>query len=417
MTYINIWRNWVSFETTIILGEIMKRLTLLPLLLSSAVFAGGYKVPETSLNAIALSAANVAHSHGAENAYSNPANMAFMEDKQSIEADLIYIGLDPVKYKSNDGTTDISAKSETFLLPSLHYVSGKLGERARVGLSVVVPGGLSKRWSDSPAVDKAKEFTLEVVEVNPSVAFKINDTLAVAAGFRIVSTSGVVKSKSVVSRDMTGDSIDMGYNLALSYKPTKKLEFGLTYRSNIDLTVTGEAKLDGLTGLVYDGGASVTVPLPATINVAVAYEIPVDATIEFVYERVNWSAYKSLDFNYVGNVGGLAPYFDDPIAKDWKDTNVFRVGLTKVMDKYTFMAGAVKDESPIPDKSLSFELPDSDSVSVSGGVRYQYSKNLNIGFAALYSMRDTRKATNSDVDGEFSNSNVLIMSAGLGYKF
>jgi len=40
----------------------MKRLTLLPLLLSSAVFAGGYKIPETSLNAIALSAANVAHS-------------------------------------------------------------------------------------------------------------------------------------------------------------------------------------------------------------------------------------------------------------------------------------------------------------------------------------------------------------------
>jgi len=393
----------------------MKRLTLLPLLLSSAVFAGGYKVPETSLNAIALSAANVAHSHGAENAYSNPANMAFMEDKQSIEADLIYIGLDPVKYKSNDGTTDISAKSETFLLPSLHYVSGKLGERARVGLSVVVPGGLSKRWSDSPAVDKAKEFTLQVVEINPSAAFKINDTLAVAAGFRIVSSSGVVKN---LLMDMEGDSIDMGYNLALSYKPTKKLEFGLTYRSNVALTLTGNAKIFNLIGGVkYDDGASVTVPLPATINVAVAYKIPVDATIEFVYERVNWSAYKSLDFNYVGNVGNAYEKVDKPITKDWKDTNVFRVGLTKVMDKYTFMAGAVKDESPVPDKSLSFELPDSDSVSVSGGVRYQYSKNLNVGFAALYSMRDTRKATNGDVDGEFSNSNVLIMSAGLGYKF
>jgi len=396
----------------------MKRLTLLPLLISSAMYASGYKIPETSLNAIALSAANVAHGHGAENAYSNPANMAFMKDEQNIEADLIYIGLDPVRYKSNDGTTDINAKSETFFLPSLNYVSKELGNNARVGLSIVVPGGLSKRWSDSPAVEQAQEFTLEVVEINPTAAFKINEKLAVAVGFRVVTTSGIVKSKAAVSRDMTGDSIDVGYNLALAYKPTQALEFGLTYRSNINLSVEGEAKLYSPAGLTYDGGASVTVPLPATLNAAVAYTFASKTTVEFVYERVNWSAYEYLDFNYVGNVGGnLSPYFDDPITKDWKDTNVYRLGITHEMDKYTLMAGAVRDESPIPDKSLNFELPDSDSISISAGIRYDYSKSINVGFSALYSMRDSRKAINDHVDGEFSNSNVLIMSAGLGYKF
>ncbi|WP_297483609.1 outer membrane protein transport protein [Sulfurimonas sp.] len=395
------------------------KVTTLSLVAAGTLYAGGYKIPETSLNAIALSAANVAHSHGAENAYSNPANMVFMENKQNIEADLIYIGLDPVRYKSNDGKTDINAKKETFLLPSLHYVSKKLGNNARVGLSIVVPGGLSKRWNDSPAVEKAKEFTLKVIEINPSAAFKINDKLGVAVGFRIVSTTGIVKSSAAISRDMTGDSIDMGYNLALAYKPTKALEIGLTYRSNVDLTVEGNAKLYIGNAKVYDGGSSVTVPLPATIDAAVAYTFPTQTTVEFVYERVNWSAYKNLDFNYVSNSPTiLKPYFDDPIAKEWKDTNVYRLGITQQMEKYTLMAGAVKDESPVPNKSLGFELPDSDSVSVSGGVRYQYSKNLNVGFAALYSMRDTRKTTNdNDVDGEFSNSNVLIMSAGLGYKF
>ncbi len=394
------------------------KVTTLSLVAAGTLYAGGYKIPETSLNAIALSAANVAHSHGAENAYSNPANMVFMENKQNIEADLIYIGLDPVRYKSNDGKTDINAKKETFLLPSLHYVSKKLGNNARVGLSIVVPGGLSKRWNDSPAVEKAKEFTLKVIEINPSAAFKINDKLGVAVGFRIVSTTGIVKSSAAISRDMTGDSIDMGYNLALAYKPTKALEIGLTYRSNVDLTVEGNAKLYIGNAKVYDGGSSVTVPLPATIDAAVAYTFPTQTTVEFVYERVNWSAYKNLDFNYVSNSPTiLKPYFDDPIAKEWKDTNVYRLGITQQMEKYTLMAGAVKDESPVPNKSLGFELPDSDSVSVSGGVRYQYSKNLNVGFAALYSMRDKRKVTNSNVNGEFSNSNVLIMSAGLGYKF
>jgi len=394
------------------------KVTTLSLVAAGTLYAGGYKIPETSLDAIALSAANVAHSHGAENAYSNPANMVFMENKQNIEADLIYVGLDPVRYKSNDGTTDISAEKETFVLPSLHYVSKQLGNNARVGLSIVVPGGLSKRWSNSPAVERAKEFTLQVVEINPSAAFKINDKLGVAVGFRIISSTGIVKSSAAASRDMTGDSIDMGYNLALAYKPTKELEIGLTYRSNVDLTVEGNAKLYIGNAKVYDGGSSVTVPLPATIDAAVAYTFPTQTTVEFVYERVNWSAYKNLDFNYVSTIPTiLQPSFDNPIAKDWKDTNVYRLGVTQQMKKYTFMAGAVKDESPVPNKSLGFELPDSDSVSVSGGLRYQYSKNLNVGFAALYSMRDTRKVTNDDVDGEFSNSNVLIMSAGLGYKF
>ncbi|MBA1432521.1 MAG: outer membrane protein transport protein, partial [Epsilonproteobacteria bacterium] len=199
---------------------------------------------------------------------------------------------------------------------------------------------------------------------------------------------------------------------------TKALEFGLTYRSNVNLTVEGNAKLYIDTAKVYDGGSSVTVPLSATINTAVAYTFPTQTTIEFVYERVNWSAYKNLDFNYVSPISPiLQPSFDDAITKDWKDTNVYRLGITQQMNKYTFMAGAVKDESPVPDASLSFELPDSDSVPVSGEVRYQYSKSLNIGFAALYSIRDKRNVTNSDVDGEFSNANVLIMSAGLGYKF
>jgi long-chain fatty acid transport protein len=394
----------------------MKKLVLLPLALSCSVFAGGYKIPETSLNGVALSAANVAHTNGADAAYYNPANMAFMPDEQNFEADVLYIGLDPVKYESNDGNTNINAETEHFIIPSLNYVSKKMGN-ARVGLSISVPGGLSKRWTDSPAKDKAEEFTLEVVEINPTAAFEVNDKLAVAVGLRVVSTSGVVKSSGAVSRDMTGDSIDVGYNLALAYKPTKKLEIGLTYRSNINLTVNGTAKLYGPTGLVYDGGANVTVPLPATLNAAAAYTFDSDTTVEFVYERVNWSAYKNLDFNYVGNVGPLAPYFDDAIVKNWKDTNAYRLGITQEMDAYTFMAGAVIDETPVPDETLSFELPDSNSVSVSAGVRYQYDENVNVGIGALYSMRESRKVTNDDIDGEFSNSNVLIVSAGLGYRF
>ncbi len=401
----------------------MKKIILASVIASSVLMAGGYKIPELSLNAVALSSANVAHSIGADAAYYNPANMVFMKDENSIDAALTYIGLEAVNYDGtytdvlgNTTTHNIDSESENFLVPSFHYVSSKIGD-ARIGFSLVVPGGLSKRWEDQPAKAIAKEFTLETVEINPSIAYPVNNNLAVAFGVRMVHSSGIVKSSGAVSRDMEGDSIDFGYNLAISYKPTSELDIGLTYRSEIDLTVEGDAKLHSGTTLAYNGDASVSIPLPATLNLAVAYTFATNTTVEFVYERIYWSAYEELDFDYSTSIGGLTPYFDDPATKDWDDTNAFRFGLTQPLGDTTIMAGIVFDESPIPNKTVSFDLPDSDSVSISLGARYAIDSSLDIGIAALYSMRDDRKVDNDSLVGEFSNSDVLIVSVGVGYKF
>lgn len=405
-------------------------------MLISGLFAGGYKIPETSLNSVALSAANVAHSNSADAAYYNPANMVFMKKEAVMEANLIYIGLEDVNYKgsytNSFGTTtgyDIDSKRENFIVTLLHFVSGDVNG-ARYGLSIVSPAGLSKRWDEAPAIYLAEEFTLQTVEVNPSIAFPIGDKVAVALGLRAIYSIGVVKSTSpIASRDMSGDSIDFGYNLALSYKPTSELDLALTYRSKIDLNVEGDAELfyrdmtnafGGGAGAAYSSSssASVSVPVPALFNFAIAYTLPSQTTLEFVYERNFWSEYKELDFNYGSGINGVTNYvFGTPVAKNWKDTNAFRFGITQKLDKLTLMGGAVIDESPAPNATLGFELPDSDSVSLSFGTRYQINEKINVGLAALYSMREDRKVSNSTLEGEFSNSNVLIVSTALEYKF
>ncbi len=398
-------------------NQLLKLITL-SLVTTTAIYAGGYKIPETSVNGAALSAANVAHSNGADAAYYNPANMAFMDNNHEIEVDLMLINLDAVNFKGSGAMAgvDIDAESENFQIPSINYVSNKMGS-ARFGLSITVPGGLSKRWTDSPAIDTAEEFTLEVVEINPTVAFSLSDKVAFAIGLRVLHSEGIVKSTSTASRDLVGESFDYGYNIALAYKPTSNLEFGLTYRSNVDLTETGNAELSIGDAKVYDGGSSVTVPLPALLNVAAAYTFATKTTVEFVYERNFWSAYETLDFNYVDKVPNLLTVMDTPIAKDWEDTNVFRLGITQELDELTLMAGIVIDETPIPEEKISFELPDSDSVSVSFGGRYQINDSWNAGLGVLYSMRDERKIDNDSIEGEFSNANVLIVSLGAGYKF
>jgi len=394
-------------------------------MLGSSLFAGGYKIPETSLNSVALSAANVAHVSSADAAYYNPANMVFMKNEAVMEANLMYIGLSEIDYKA--AGIDIESKKEDFLVPSIHFVSEAVNG-ARYGLSIVSPAGLSKRWQSAPAIYTAEEFTLRTVEINPSVALPIGDKAAIALGIRAIYSEGVVKSTSpMASRDMKGDSIDLGYNIALAYRPTSELEMAVAYRSNVDLSVEGDADLSytgtlggsvPLATYTSSSSASVTVPVPALLSVAVAYTLPSETTLELVYERNFWSEYKELDFDYGESVNAVTNIvFGTPVAKKWRDTDVFRLGITQKLDKLTLMGGLLIDESPVPNETLGFELPDSDSFSVSLGARYQMSEKINIGFGALYSIREDKKVSNASLDGEFSNSNVLMVSSALEYRF
>jgi long-chain fatty acid transport protein len=415
----------------------MKKIALLSLVASSILMANGWKIPETSTNAVALGSANIAHNHNnADAAYYNPAKMIFMSNENNLELDVTYIHLDKVKFTPATGN-ELHSESENVAIPTLHYVSPKLGEsNARVGLSIVAPAGLSKRWKTEPAKTSAEEFTLKVIEINPSAAFEINDKLGFAVGFRIVRSSGVVQSSGTVaagpttaSRDMTGDSVDFGYNFALAYDPIDALELGLTYRSKVDLTLEGNANLaTNFTAVppnTYNGPATLTVPLPATLSLAAAYTLPTKTTVEVVYERTYWSEYTQLDFNYPTTLTNpvLKGAFDDPKARNWKDTNTYRFGITQELTNLSLMAGLVIDETPVPEATLGYELPGTDTVAYSLGGRYKISDKIDIGLSALYSVHNSRKVHNykadgsDNINGEFTDGNVLIISAGLGYKF
>jgi long-chain fatty acid transport protein len=220
---------------------------------------------------------------------------------------------------------------------------------------------------------------------------------------------------------MSGDSVDYGYNLAVAYNPTDALEFAATYRSQVNLNLDGTALLaypgsptiPALAAGSYDGG--VTLPLPGALNLAAAYTFPSKTTVEFVYEKTYWSAYKSLDFSYANPLAEAI--FGRPKAKEWHDTNTFRLGVTQEFDDLTLMAGYVIDETPVPDGTVGFELPDTDSQAFSLGGRYKINENLDVALSGLYSIHEDRTVNNAALSGEFTEGNVLIISAGLGYKF
>ncbi len=402
------------------------RIATLLSLSAATLLASGYRIPEQSLNSVALSAAYVAGANGADASYYNPANMAFMAQGAYTEMALTYINLPKVSYDGTGTATDGDSKTEQFLMPNLHYVSPAVGDW-RFGLSITAPAGLSKRWDEAYQKATAEEFSLKVIEVNPTVSYKVSDQFAVGFGLRGVYTDGTVKSDATTltsnpyapTRNLTGDSIDFGYNLAMSYKPIKDLTLAATYRSKVNLTVEGDATLTGGGLVPYNGSASVSIPLPASLSLAAAYTYQ-KTTLEFVYERTYWSSYKDLDFNYgspLPNATQIA-YFDAPKNKLWKDANAYRIGLShQCTDNLKMMLGFAIDNSPAPDATLGFELPDSDAKLYSIGFEYKVNDKTSVGLAYLYDDKEDRTVYNGTVNGTLSNSSAHLVTASLKYKF
>ncbi len=396
----------------------MNKKIALSLFVALPLFAGGYKIPESSLDAVALSNACIANSSGADSSYYNPANMAFeSKEKNAIELDLTYIHLTAVDYKGTtylgapvnaNVPTDTSSEAENFLVPTLHYVSPAFG-KAHFGLSVVSPSGLSKRWNESPASLYAKEFTLKTVEINPTFSYKLTDAIAIGGGVRALYSDGIVKNAKY---DMTGDSWDFGYNLALTIKPEAATTVALTYRSKINMTVTGSTSR---TATTINSGANVTLPLPAVMNFALAHTFDKTTTVEAVIEHNFWSKYQYLDFNFDNATNEAA--LGTPIPKFWKDTTTFRLGLTHHYQKATVMVGYAYDQTPIPDATIGYELPGSNANIYSFGGKYKLNQNLEVGLAALGAFYKDRKVNNAILNGEFTNSASYLVSAGVEYKF
>ena len=404
---------------------------------SSVVMAAGYKIPEQSLNSMGLGAAYVAHTEGADSNYYNPANMSFMsDDKQYIEGGITLAYLPAITYTLMDPYSGKS-ESENIPIPFLHYVSRAYGD-FRWGMSLTAPGGLSKRWSTPAQKAYAEEFTLKVLELNPSLSYRVNDQFSIAGGVRLLYSEGVVKSngdamsliiknpQANIARDMEGDTVEFGYNLAVSYRPTNDINLAVTYRSNVDLEEEGTATLSAGGMTMYHGDASVSIPLPAALNIAASKTWNDRFTLELVYERTFWSEYKTLDFNYGGaNIGPLTPVFDTPIPKEWKDTNTFRIGATVNMENgVTAMMGFALDETPVQEKTIGFELPDSDAKIFSMGFRYQQTESLSWGLAFLYDAKDPRSMTRGVADnpilangGSFGGGGAYLTTLGISYEF
>ena len=392
---------------------------LLLLATAGSALASGYRIPEQSVNSTARAGSYVAYTPSADAAYYNPANMSWLEDRGYLEVDATWIHLSAIEYTDHIAARSGETEEEDFFLPTFFAVSPDYNN-FRVGFSVTAPGGLSKRWQDPYPRRTAEEFTLKVFEANPSLSYQFCDRFSLAAGVRGVYTDGKVKSNAsgVYVRDLAGDSLDAGYNVALTGRPVEEMNLSLTYRSKVDLSVEGDATLAGPGGARYSGFAAVEIPLPAVLAAAVSYTFFDQLTVELEYDRTYWSDYEYLDFSYASPLTGyLYAAFDRPIAKKLADSDAWRLRFTyDLKNNFTLMAGIAIDENPVPNDNLGFELPDSDAMLYSVGLRYKVNQDMELGVAYLYDDKESRDVNNASIDGSFEDAAAHLLTFGVTYK-
>ncbi|NKB50128.1 MAG: hypothetical protein GKS02_12300 [Alphaproteobacteria bacterium] len=278
----------------------------------------------------------------------------------------------------------------------------------KAAIALNVPFGLETDYEDDwVGRYHALNSKLLTVDVNPTVAYRVNDWLSLGAGVQVnyidVSLTNAVDFGTIAfaqtvgavgvpgqqdgEAKVEGDDVGFGYTFGALVEPLPGTRFGVGYRSKIEHEVEGEAKflLDGsgtaaiLQGLAtpspfVDTGAAVTATLPETASFGVYHELDDQWAVMGEAAWTRWSQFYELRIRF-DNPGQPDNFTETSYNNTW----FFAVGATyRWTDNWTFRVGAAYDESPIPDETRTPRIPDEDRYWTSLGAAYTPFPELTV---------------------------------------
>nr|WP_320010487.1 outer membrane protein transport protein [uncultured Desulfobulbus sp.] len=430
-----LWPPPQVWTSSYICGILLTALIYSCLSADQSALASGFRITNQSLGAVGKAGANTAYTPGPDASYYNPANMAFLPDFWLVETSLTTLYLPAVNYAdSRSPALHGESASELFYMPLVHLVSPEFG-KVRFGFSLTYPFGLAKQWSQPFPRGFAQKISLFTVEASPSMSFQVNDWMSLGGGVRFIHAKGEVDNEftspifaselgalTSLSHSSNASDNKVGYNLALSLHPNQRWNIAATYRSEVDLHLSGSSQLRALLGsswLSDHTASSLELPLPAVLSLSTSYSFE-RLTVELGWDRTFWGATEVLDFEYSQDLSS-PPFaiFDTPIPRNWKDTNAYRLGLTYAWNQqWTTTLGIAFDETPVPDQTLEFQLPDSDAMVYCLGIRFRYSPSTELGLSYMYHHTQSRSVNNDlNIEGTFTEGGAHAVTLGLITRF
>lgn len=388
------------------------------LLAGSAATASGFRVPELSALGVGTANAVVANPDETGAFAYNPAAMGF-HDRSSLAlgAVLINPNFDVTTASGNHDSQGANWVGLPILQAAL-----KVHEQWRVGIGIGAPFGLETRWKVGtfpklsgtaqiptgkpapfpptvlvPTGNHPTATKLETVVLTPTVAYKVNDDLSLAAGLDYYNARKG-KFETQLSK-VQGNGDAWGWNASLLYRHNA-FSFGADYHSAATVDIEGSftptsQTLQLLRVLPPGQGANLDLNLPWRFQLGVRYEINKELAVEFDWTRMGWSVFDKLE------VVGASTGQISSEEHAWNDANAYRVGLTyDVLPTTQLRFGYSFDETAQDDEHYSPRVPDNDRHLFAVGVGQDLGQGWALEAAYMYvSVNDRKIRSNVPYEG------------------
>ncbi len=396
--------------------------------LSSNAMAAGFYIQEQSVSGLGTAyAGQTSTARDASIIYFNPAGMTYLDGRQGNIGVHLLVPRGDVDDKgtSNAGLgqpigEDSDNPYDPTPVPNLHY-SHQLNDTTWAGISVTAPFGLGNEYDSNwfARYDSIKS-ELKTINVQPSLAYKVNEKLSIGAGIDIQYADAELTSAALVTTEglstLEGDDISFGYNIGLMYQPTPETTLGLHYRSQVNHKLDGNIIGEGTGGGDVNIGGKANLNLPEILSLSATHDLNDKWSIMGGATWFGWSNFERItatDDNGVQRQN---------VLQNYNNTLALNVGADyKYSDDWTFRGGVQYDPTPTEDGFRSTRTPDGDRIWLSGGATYNMNEEMSWDFAVTYIdigaeditlTRNTASNINAESDG-----NVAIVAVGLNYKF
>jgi len=416
----------------------------LALVVSEQVMASGYQVLLQGNRQTAMGNVGVSLSPDAYSLFFNPGALGMMNGNQ------ISVGFNPifsnnVFYNSEVPFSTYTARTDNPMGTPFHFygVWGPEDSGLKFGLGIYTPYGSGVRWGDDwLGENQLREISLQAIFFQPTISYKLADWISVGGGF-VVAAGGVNLQRSLPLDgsdvdpmvELDGGASGIGYNLGIMLKAGEKWNFGINYRSRVDMEVeVGDAifTVPTAASALFPAGNTfdATLPLPSNFTAGATFQASEKLQISAEANFVGWSAYDTLGFDFENNTAALQ---DSKSPRNYENSWVFKLGGEyKISDKIALRAGGYYDQTPVQDGYMTPETPDSNRLGLTAGVGFNLSESFSIDVSFLYIDGMERTQTLGDaVDaGTYDPStgtadvvlgtyelNALIPGISLNYKF
>ncbi|MDO9366841.1 MAG: outer membrane protein transport protein [Methylotenera sp.] len=284
-------------------------------------------------------------------------------------------------------------------VPNFYY-KRDLTDNVKFGLGLTAPFGLKTeydaKWVGRFQADKSE---VKTININPSLAFKVNDQLSLGFGV------SAMRAEATLTRavnfgpfgegtvEVKGDDWGFGYNLGAIYQATVDSRIGIAYRSKLSQHLDGGVKFQHPAGLsaplvaaTPSGGGTADLTLPESFSVSAFSRLDNQWDVMADVTWTRWSQFKALAvYRDSGALLSNTP-------ENWDNTLRYSLGVSyRYNDPLKLRAGLAYDQEAISNEFRTARTPGNDRKWLSLGASYQVTSasKLDIGYSHLF-IRDAK---------------------------